>query len=119
MAEIIFTSWVEKKNSGAVRLGRLYILDYQGNVLHELDLPRPRSSNVYWNGALAAPTIGNIDSDADLELVINTTAAGIVAYDLPGTAGAKVLWHSGRNKQYRHSFDKAVIVPFLPLLLRE
>jgi hypothetical protein len=119
MAEIIFTSWVEKKNSGAVRLGKLHILDYQGNVLHELDLPRPRSSNVYWNGALAAPTIANIDNDQDLELVINTTAAGIVAYDLPGTAGAKVLWRTGRNKQYEYSLRKTVVAPLLPLLLQE
>ncbi len=38
------------------------------------------------NGALPAPTIANVDSDPDYELVINTIHSGFIAYDLPGSA---------------------------------
>ena len=95
--EVIFGSWVEK---GTYHTGKLHILDYMGNVIHELDLPPAYSGN--WNGALAAPTLANIDSDSELELVLNTAHSGVVAYDLPGTAGARVLWGTGRGSYLRN-----------------
>lgn len=117
-AEIIFTSWVEKKTSGSLRLGKLHILDYMGNVIHESNLPPPKSSSRKHNGALAAPTIANIDGDPDFELIVNSVYSGFIAYDLPGSAGAKILWHTGRNKQYNELYNSnAIISPILPLLL--
>lgn len=117
-AEIIFTSWVDKKTSGTLRLGKLHIVDYRGKLLHEVLFPQPKSASVRWNGALAAPTIANIDNDSDFELVLNTVAAGFVAYDLPGSAGARILWRTGRNKQYSDFFGgKTLVGPLLPLLL--
>ena len=50
-----------------------------------------------WNGGLAAPTLANIDADADLEVVVGTSPSGVVAYDLPGSASARVLWRTGRG----------------------
>jgi hypothetical protein len=100
-AEVIFTSWPQK---GGNRLGQLHILDYHGNILHALDLPAPRSGT--WNGALGAPTIANIDTDADMELVIGTVASGVVAYDLPNTANARILWGTGRG-----SFKRTGVSP--------
>ena len=50
---------------------------------------------------LAAPTLANIDADADLELLLNSTHAGVLAYDLPGTAGARLLWATGRGNYQR------------------
>ncbi len=100
-AEVIFTSWPQKGNN---RIGKLHILDYQGNVLYEMNLPAPFGS-ADWNGAMAAPTIANIDDDADMELVVNTAHSGIVAYDLPGTDMARILWGTGRaNYQRTGSF---------------
>jgi hypothetical protein len=55
-----------------------------------------------WNGGLAAPTLANIDSDADLEVVVNTAHSGVVAYDLPGTSKASVQWATGRGNFYRN-----------------
>jgi hypothetical protein len=118
-AEIIFSSWVEKTSSGGVRLGKLHIIDYRGRPLHEVALPRPKSASVHWNGALAAPTIANIDSDGDYELVLNTVASGFVAYDLPGSSAARILWRTGRNKQYDELFGARPLVPVLHLLLGE
>jgi hypothetical protein len=96
-AEVIFTSWVEK---GTHRTGRLHILDCMGNPLRQVSLPAAYGSSD-WNGALAAPTLANIDVDADLEVVINTAHSGLVAYDLPGTANARILWGTGRGNYQR------------------
>lgn len=119
-AEVIFTSWVQKKQSGSVRLGKLHVLNFRGEVLYEMNLPEPKSSSRYWNGALAAPTIANIDADGDYELVINTVYSGFVAYDLPGSAGAKIFWHTGRNKlNGGQAGSRAIVSPLLPLLLEK
>ncbi|KAA3663074.1 MAG: VCBS repeat-containing protein [Chloroflexi bacterium] len=96
-AEVIFTSWPQK---GSNYVGKLHILSYQGSVLQEINLPAAFGSPD-WNGGLAAPTIANIDADSDMELVINTSHSGFVAYDLPGTANARILWGTGRNNYQR------------------
>lgn len=95
-AEVLFTSWPE---NGGGRVGQLHVLDYQGNQLFALNLPAPRGDD--WNGGMGAPTLANLDSDPDLELVIGTTSSGVVAYDLPGTAGAQILWGTGRGNMQR------------------
>jgi hypothetical protein len=97
LAEVIFTSWVQK---GTYETGKLHILDYLGNPLHEIDLPVAYGSP-NWNGSLAAPMLANIDSDPDLEVVLNTAHSGFVAYDLPGTSGARILWGTGRGSLLR------------------
>lgn len=98
--EVIFTSWPEARSN---LVGHLYILDYQGNLLHKTQLPDSWSTRPPddWNGGLAAPTLADIDADADLEVVINTAHAGLVAYDLPGTANARVDWGTGRANYRR------------------
>lgn len=82
----------------------MHILNSQGVQLYALDLPAPKSGA--WNGGLGAPTIANIDADADMELVIGTVSSGVVAYDLPGTANARILWGTGRG-----SFKRTGISP--------
>ena len=116
-SEIIFTSWVQKTGSG-LRLGKLHILDCHGNLLHEQNLPVPKSSSRHENGALPAPTIANIDSDPDYELVINTINSGFIAYDLPGSAGAKIQWQSGRNRGGSLEGKTGTVTPTIFLLLR-
>lgn len=96
--EVIFASWTQK---GTLRTGKLHILDYHGTPLWEMDLPAAYGSPD-WNGALAGPTLANIDADTDLELVLNTAHSGIVAYDLPGTAHARILWGTGRGGYLRN-----------------
>jgi uncharacterized repeat protein (TIGR01451 family) len=95
--EVLFASWTQK---GSHQTGKLYILDNQGNPLQIVSLPAAFDSS-NWNGALAAPTLANIDSDPDLELVLNTAHSGVVAYDLPGTAGARIYWGTGRGNYQR------------------
>lgn len=95
--EVIFASWTQK---GSHATGKLYILDNMGNQLQAVDLPAGKGS-VDWNGALAAPTLADIDGDGNLEVVLNTANSGLVAYTLPGTAGASVLWGTGRGNTQR------------------
>ncbi|MDA8019784.1 MAG: VCBS repeat-containing protein [Thermoanaerobaculia bacterium] len=95
-AEVLFTSWPEKTGN---RVGQLHVLDSAGNSLHAMDLPAPFSGD--WNGGLAAPTLANLDQDPDLELVIGTASSGVVAYDLPSSSGAVVLWGTGRGGPLR------------------
>ncbi len=96
-AEVIFTSWAQK---GSNKTGKLHILSSLGVPIREVDLPAP-AIGANWNGGLAAPTLANIDADADLEVVVNTAHSGLVAYDLPGTAGARVYWGTGRGSYQR------------------
>ena len=92
-AEVIFTSWPRK---GTGLSGHLHVLSSMGVELHRVSLPAPAIGKT-WNGGLGAPTLANIDADADLEVVVGTSASGVVAFDLPGTAGARVLWRTGRG----------------------
>lgn len=96
-AEVLFASWAQK---GSGLTGKLHVLDYQGHVLYEVNLP-PAFGSPNWNGALAAPTLANIDADPDLEVVLNTAHSGVVAYDLPGTQNARILWGTGRGNVQR------------------
>jgi uncharacterized repeat protein (TIGR01451 family) len=95
-AEVIFTTW---PRTGGGRVGSLIVTDWRGVLKQQIALPAPLSDD--WNGALAAPTIANIDADADMELVVGTVASGVVAYDLPGSANARVLWATGRGSFLR------------------
>jgi len=108
-AEVIFTSW--PKNGGN-RVGHLHVLDYLGNELHRVSLPAPFGGT--WNGGLAAPTLGNIDADPDLEVVVGTVSSGIVAYDLPNTACTLVQWGTGRGGYGRTGTSAAPVPPTVP-----
>lgn len=108
-AEVIVASWPESRDG---RVGQLHILDDQGNQLHAVNLPAP-GSGADWNGALGAPTLANLDADADLEVVVGTSHSGAVAYDLPGSAGARILWGTGRG-----GFQRTGAAPDAPPALR-
>jgi hypothetical protein len=98
LAEVIFTSWTQHYT---YTWGKVHILDAFGNPIHEIMLPAPLSGSEDWNGAMAAPTLANVDADEDLELIVNTSGSGVVVYDLPGTANARILWGTGRGNYQR------------------
>lgn len=95
-AEVIFTSWTQK---GSNQTGKLHILASTGAPIYEIDLPPADGAN--WNGGLAAPTLANLDGEPGLELIVNTAHSGLVAYDLPDTSAARVLWGTGRGSYLR------------------
>jgi len=106
LAEVLFTSWVEK---GSFQTGWLHILSHDGAPVHEVPLPDAFGSPD-WNGAMAAPTLDDIDGDPDLELVIQTAHSGVVAYDLPGTAAARIFWRTGRGSYLRAGVAESTLV---------
>lgn len=98
--EVIFASWTQK---GANQTGKLHILDANGNLLQQVTLPNAyKDTSDWWNGVMAAPTLANIDSDADLEIVLNSAHSGVLVYDLPNTANANILWGTGRGSYLRN-----------------
>lgn len=115
-SEVIVTSWPQK---GGGRVGQLHVLDSQGTQLHAVNLPAPAGSAT-WNGGLGAPTVANIDTDPDMEVVVGTASSGVVAYDLPGSAGARCHWCTGRGNVQRTGLAAdipPVDLPELPLRL--
>lgn len=96
LAEVLFTSWTQK---GSQVGGDLILLNWDGSLLHKTALPRANGST--WDGAMAAPTVADIDADSDLELVIGSAHTGLVAYDLPGSSAARILWGTGRGSYLR------------------
>jgi len=100
-AEVIFTSWVQK---GSNMVGKLHILNYAGVALFEIDLPAALNGD--WNGGMAAPTLANLDQDGDLEIVLLTAHSGVVVYDLPGSATARILWNTGRGSFARSGLGR-------------
>jgi len=107
-AEVIFTTWTQKESN---QRGQLIIANSMGVQLQAVTLP---ASSDDWDGALGAPTLANIDADADLEVVIGTAHTGVVAYDLPNTANARILWGTGRGSYLRTGAPPAC-VPGLPI----
>jgi hypothetical protein len=107
-AEVVLTSWTEK---GSNANGFVHVISSNGTVLHEVPLP-PALGSSNWDGALAAPTLANIDSDADLELLVQTAHSGVAAYDLPGSASARILWRTGRGSFTRSGVSNAPQVIF-------
>jgi FG-GAP-like repeat len=96
-SEVIFTTWPQK---GGNAVGKLIILSYQGVLLQSVDLPAPRSGN--WNGGLAAPTLAQLDGDPNMELVIDTSQSGVVVYEIPGSANARIKWGTARGSMLRN-----------------
>jgi len=97
-AEVIFTSWVAK---GSSQTGHLFVVDATGALLHQVSLP-VAFGGPDWNGSLPCPTLADIDGDPDLEVVLRTAHSGVVTYDLPQTATARVLWGTGRGSYLRN-----------------
>jgi uncharacterized repeat protein (TIGR01451 family) len=96
-SEVIFTSWTQ---IGSYQTGKLHILSSLGVPIWEVSLPAAMGG-ANWNGGLAAPTLANIDLDPGLEVIVNTAHSGLVAYHLPGTSDARILWGTGRGSYLR------------------
>ena len=95
-AEVLFTSWPPKASG---KTGKLFVLDWQGRQVYAVDLPPAFSGG--WNGGLGAPTLARLQAGGDLAVVIGTAASGVVAYTIPGSASALILWGTGRGSLLR------------------
>ena len=96
-AEVIFASWPDKASG---RAGRLHVVDSQGRLVHAVELPASSPAGS-WNGGLGAPALARLAPGGDLHVFLGTAHSGVVAYRLPGTAAARVLWSTGRGSLAR------------------
>ncbi|RIL08218.1 MAG: hypothetical protein DCC71_00255 [Proteobacteria bacterium] len=90
-AEVLFATWTDKASGAS---GDLVIAGALGQERARTALPRSTAS---WDGALAAPTLAQLDADANLEVIVNTAHTGLVAYEIPGSSQARVVWPTGRG----------------------
>ncbi len=80
--EVIFASTYDKTQTlPGVTRGNLYILNYEGRLLSKTPLPAATEA-VNHNGVTSAPVVADIDGDGRYEVVLNTQAGAICAYDL-------------------------------------
>ena len=80
--------------------GRLMVLSAAGAVLHDVSLPDP-GHNGNGNGAPAAPAVGDLDGDGQLEVFVQTFDHGLDVFTIPGSAVNCVMWPTARGGPIR------------------
>jgi hypothetical protein len=80
--------------------GRLMILSAGGAVLHDMLLPNP-GHNGNGNGAPAAPAVGDLTGDGQLEVFVQTFDHGMDVFTIPGSAENCLLWATARGGPLR------------------
>jgi hypothetical protein len=99
--------------------GYLMILDRNGNILYDIELPE-QGTNGNGKGAPAAPTVMDLTGDGNLEIVIQTFGAGCFIYTVPGSAENLLLWPTGRGNYLRDGRPwpgTKPLAPAVPMLL--
>ena len=103
--EVIFTTFSSGEPRAPDVPVHLIVLDAGGNELHRVE--------VFGRGSMAAPSVGDLDGDGDLELVISLKDTlgggdgGVQIWDLPGSATNCVLWGTGRGGWLRQGYVPA------------
>jgi hypothetical protein len=80
--------------------GHLVILGADGSLLHDVPLPNT-AMNGNGNGAPAAPTVGDLDGDGELEIFVQTFEHGMDVFTVPGSGTNCLLWSTARGGPLR------------------
>ncbi|MDD6309397.1 MAG: hypothetical protein PUB07_08660, partial [Clostridia bacterium] len=80
--EVIFTSFFDANQGYGNIRGYLYILSFDGKLLHKVQLPDAKESGMHPNGGMAEPVVRDIDGDGAYEVIVNTTESAICVFDL-------------------------------------
>jgi hypothetical protein len=99
--ELVLTTYGDPNNlAPGLPHGYLMILDLNGAVIHDIELP-VQGTNGNGKGAPAAPTVMDLNGDGTVEIVVQTFGAGCFVYTIPGSAENLLLWPTGRGNYLR------------------
>jgi hypothetical protein len=101
--ELVFGTYAQ-----APRSGRLVVLSSAGKLLHDVRLPR-QGANGNGIGVPAAPSIGDLDGDGQLEIVLTTFDHGIDVFRVPRSSTNCLLWPTGRGNLLRNGAGPATV----------
>jgi len=101
--EILFTTYSSGDFGEPETPAHLIVLDADGVELFKIEL--------FARGSMAAPAVGDLDGDGQLELVISLKdvvgggQGGVQIWDLPGSSDNCVLWGTGRGGVLRQGYQ--------------
>jgi hypothetical protein len=94
--ELVFGTYSLQPNAG-----RIVVLAATGAELFDITLPN-QGMDGNGIGVPAAPTLGDLDGNGTLEIVVTTFDHGLDVYTVPGSGGGCMLWPTGRANLLRN-----------------
>jgi hypothetical protein len=101
VSELVFGTY-----GAAPRSGRLVVLSSRGKRIYDKRL-RHQGHDGNGIGVPAAPSIGDLDGDGRLEIVLTTFDHGIDVYRVPRSATNSLPWPTGRGNLLRNGTGPA------------
>jgi hypothetical protein len=101
--ELVFGTY-----SGVLGGGRLIVINNMGQLLYDIPL-RHQRANPNGVGVPAAPTIGDLDNDGQLEIALVTFDHGLDIYTVPGSGTGCRLWPTARGSYTRGGVGPATV----------
>jgi hypothetical protein len=94
--ELVLATFGDPNQSAGYLMG----LSARGEILFDIALP-DSGDNGNGNGAPAAPAIGDLDGDGQLEIFVQTFDHGMDVFTVPGSATNCLLWPTARGSALR------------------
>jgi hypothetical protein len=99
--ELVFGTYALKRNAG-----RLVVLSAHGKVLSVTRLSH-QGQDGNGIGVAAAPSIGDLNGNGTLEIVLTTFDHGVDVYTVPGSGTGCLPWPTGRGNPLRNGMGAA------------